>query len=816
MVQSTILTLSDWYHEPAKTSSVNGVPLKPYSTLINGKGRYTGSPANTSLAVVNVKKGTRYRFRIISMSCDPNFTFSIDQHNMTIIEADGENTTPLVVDQLQIFAGQRYSVVITANQPVGNYWIRANPDPRGVPGFDGGRNSAIFRYLGASNSDPTTNSTVTNPMKESNLHPLENPAAPGQPHVGGADVVLLLQMAVDFTAVPFPVFQLNNVSFVPPNVPALLQILSGAQTAQDLLPHGSYYELPRNKVVELTIPGTAFELGGPHSFSVVRSADSNTYNWKNPVRRDTVSTGFADGNTTIRFVTDNAGPWFLHCHIDWHLELGLAIVFAEDIPHTKAENPTPAAWNKLCPSIFETWDACSVFLFNGQNAHLIPGRIPATFPWSYPSSLSTIMSNFDIAKARANFPALNSGYIFADNAGGSQVTQSVVDRISDYLINTNVQLGADYSVSIESTRRSMVEAPTEAAKLFNAKSPSEIVFSHSSTMNLDNLSRALESDIKPGDEFIITTEHEANVGPWKKLAARTGAVLKVWKATPTVADNPYSLKLKIKELLPLVTSKTRIVAFTACSNILGSIVPVKEVVAAVRADAEQKGAPKVEISVDCVAYSPHRLVNVQDWNVDFAVLSFYKVYGPHISALYVRSATLEKSTKSLVHHFLKLDHTSYKLQPGGPGYEVAYATTGAVDYLLSLTSHRDLTKTFDGIAEHEQTLVAPLLEFLTAPAQRERGVRVVGEEEVNLSRVPTISFLVVGQKPIKSKDVVKVFDQKGGIGIRYGHFYAYSLVDEFSPKVDIDDGVVRISLVHYNTVEEVERIIAILKEVLAE
>ncbi|KAG6853341.1 hypothetical protein C0991_005168 [Blastosporella zonata] len=161
------------------------------------------------------------------------------------------------------------------------------------------------------------------------------------------------------------------------------------------------------------------------------------------------------------------------------------------------------------------------------------------------------MSDFDIAKARANFPALKSGYIFGDNAGGSQVTQSVVDRISDYLLNTNVQLGADYSVSVESTRRSMNEAPTEAAKLFNAKSPSEIVFAQSSTLNLDNLSRGLESDIKPGDEFIITTEHEANAGPWKKLAARTGAVLKVWEATPTVADNPYSLSLKIEELLPL-------------------------------------------------------------------------------------------------------------------------------------------------------------------------------------------------------------------------------------------------------------------------
>lgn len=117
----------------------------------------------------------------------------------------------------------------------------------------------------------------------------------------------------------------------------------------------------------------------------------------------------------------------------------------------------------------------------------------------------------------------------------------------------------------------------------------------------------------------------ANVGPWKKLAARRGCVVKNWLATPTSSNNPYAVTLKIEDLLPLITSKTRIVAFTACSNILGSIISVKEVVKAVRASATQKGAKKVEISVDCVAYAPHRYIDVQDWDVDFCVFSFYKV-----------------------------------------------------------------------------------------------------------------------------------------------------------------------------------------------
>ncbi|KAH9479167.1 Aminotransferase-like protein FGM3 [Psilocybe cubensis] len=423
------------------------------------------------------------------------------------------------------------------------------------------------------------------------------------------------------------------------------------------------------------------------------------------------------------------------------------------------------------------------------------------------------MATLDVEKARSHFPILSSGFIFADNAGGSQAAKEVVDMISDYLLNTNVQLGADYSFGVKSTTRVLVDGPREAAKLFNARYPDEVVFGSSSTLNLENLARGLEKDIHPGDEFIITGEHEANVGPWKKLAIRKDAVIKHWRPTPTIPDNPYSVKLKIEELLPLITSKTRIVAITACSNVLGSIVPVKEVVKAIREEAKRKGSEKVEISVDCVAYAPHRLIDVQDWDVDFCTFSFYKVYGPHISGMYVRASVLEHSISSIVHHFIKADKVAYKLQPGGPGYEIVYGATGVIPYLLSLTPHNDLKESFKAIAAHEQTLIEPLLSFLTDPVQRERGVRVVGEETVNLDRVPTISFVVVGQRPIKSKTIVGVFDKKGGIGIRYGHFYAHTLIDELSPKLDTNDGVVRISLVHYNTVEEVHKIIAVLKEI---
>ena len=125
---------------------------------------------------------------------------------------------------------------------------------------------------------------------------------------------------------------------------------------------------------------------------------------------------------------------------------------------------------------------------------------------------------------------------------------------------------------------------------------------------------------------------------------------------------------------------------------------------------------------------------------------------------------LETSVTSIVHHFLDVDTVpANKLQPGGPGYEIVYGTTGVLAYLLSLTPANDLQATFDAIALHEQNLVKPLLSFLTDSIQYERGVRIVGKATADLTCAPTISFVVVGQRPMKSKDIVNVFDQKGGV-----------------------------------------------------
>jgi iron transport multicopper oxidase len=142
--------------------------------------------------------------------------------------------------------------VLEANQAVDNYWIRANPSA-GTAGFDGGLNSAILRYVGAADQDPTTlQQPNNNPLLETNLHPLTDPAAPGTPEPGSADVNINIAVAFDFNTLQF---QVNGAPFIEPSVPVLLQILSGATAAQDMLPPGSVYELPLNSVVELTLPG---------------------------------------------------------------------------------------------------------------------------------------------------------------------------------------------------------------------------------------------------------------------------------------------------------------------------------------------------------------------------------------------------------------------------------------------------------------------------------------------------------------------------------------------------------------------------------
>ncbi|KAF8141342.1 laccase [Boletus edulis] len=408
--ENTIITLADWWHKPSRQIDP---PFTPNTTTINGKGRYSGGP-KTPLSVVNVEKGKRYRFRIIGASCDAWHNFTIDGHRMTIIEADGVEVVPYEVDWLQILAGQRYSVVVAANQPIDNYWMRALPN-HGNQTFIDGQNSAILRYAGALTRDPTTSQgQATAHFEESNLHPLENLPPPGVPELEKADVVLSLIPGFNNS------FNVNGVRFRPPPAPVLLQILSGARHPTELLPGGSVYELPRNKVIEVHMPANDLTPGGArgsphgihlhgHNFHVIRSATNSTPNFINPLKRDTVSMGSEaqKSNITFRFVTDNPGPWILHC--------GFAVVMAEapDTAAIQQNNVLPSAWGDLCPArireataLFNTTSSFNLTAFNIPT-NSVSSNISSIAPTlSDPRSLSRTSSHTDMSTMPATFSTL--------------------------------------------------------------------------------------------------------------------------------------------------------------------------------------------------------------------------------------------------------------------------------------------------------------------------------------------------------------------------------------------------------------------------
>ncbi|KAF9224239.1 Cu-oxidase-domain-containing protein [Gyrodon lividus] len=414
--ETTVITLADWWHQ---VSGKLIAPFTPNATLINGLGRYAGGPMSP-LSVFNVDHGTRYRFRIVGASCDTWFNFTIDGHKMTIIEADGIETVPVEVDSLPVLAGQRYSVVVTADRPVGNYWIRALPH-HGNQTFDHGRNSAVLRYAGAPMQEPMTKqSPFVAPFDESHLHPLKNPGVPGVPELGKADVTINLVAGFNKG------FTVNGFSFKSPPAPVLLQMLSGARHPTELLPGGSVYELPRNKVIEINMPATDLNpggaVGGPHgihlhghAFHVIRTSTNSTPNFVNPVRRDTVSMGSQaqKSNITFRFVTDNAGPWLLHCHIDFHLHNGFAVVMAEapDTAALQQGGVVPGGWRQLCPTAIA--NAVASFNTTGFNLtalNITTGRLNTTSPSSINPSTTRLNTISPDMTTRSLSSSLNASF----------------------------------------------------------------------------------------------------------------------------------------------------------------------------------------------------------------------------------------------------------------------------------------------------------------------------------------------------------------------------------------------------------------------
>jgi cysteine desulfurase family protein (TIGR01976 family) len=383
----------------------------------------------------------------------------------------------------------------------------------------------------------------------------------------------------------------------------------------------------------------------------------------------------------------------------------------------------------------------------------------------------------DLSFVRSQFPALASGYIYLDNAGGSQTLRGVADRVREYLLTSSVQHGASYAVSQLAVAR-VAEAVAAMAAHVGASSPDEIVVGPSSTQLLHNLALAMAPSLQPGDEIVLSeAEHEANAGPWKRLAAR-GVVLRSWPL------DRETLRLEPRTLETLLTPRTKLVAFTHVSNLLGTIHDVP----AITRLAHQRGA---KVCVDGVAYAPHRLIDVTAWDVDYYVFSAYKVFSPHLGVLYGKRALLDQLA-GINHDFITTG--AYKLQPGNLNFELTYGLLGLSEYLEALGGR---AAAFAAIAAHEEQLTARLLERLLALP----GVRVHGEPTADRQRrVATVSFTADGHHP---EAIVRAVDPHD-IGIRHGDFYSKGVAKTIASTAPVPS-VVRVSMAHYNTLAEIDR-----------
>lgn len=400
---------------------------------------------------------------------------------------------------------------------------------------------------------------------------------------------------------------------------------------------------------------------------------------------------------------------------------------------------------------------------------------------------------FDPAAVRTQFPALDTEWALFDNAGGTAPCLPVIERASAHLSRRPVQLGATYPCSVEAARE--VQAGREAMAQLTGVEADRVFIGPSSSVMIRRIAEGLRRELEPGDEVIVTAlDHHANVGPWEELE-RQGAVIKTWPFCKETHE------LRLEDLQPLLSERTKLVAFGHVSNLIGTIHDVRAACELIRS----AGAISV---VDGVAAAPHRRPEVDALGADFYVFSAYKVFGPHQGVLVGRPELLERLAP-VYHPFL--DDRKKGWEPAGGTYELMASLPGMVEHITSLgsgagrASTADIDSGYDAITRYEADLARPLLEFLAGHP----GVTLYGlADSADPSRVPTVSFSVGGR--LSSEIATAAEEHK--VAVRWGHFYAWNAAKELG--LLEQDGVVRASMVHYNTAEEVSRLVEALESVI--
>lgn len=425
----------------------------------------------------------------------------------------------------------------------------------------------------------------------------------------------------------------------------------------------------------------------------------------------------------------------------------------------------------------------------------------------------------ELEAIRARFPSLAGPTAFLENAGGSQLPAEVPEAIARYMRESYVQLGAGYRLSREAS--AVVDRAHDfAGRLVNATN-GQVILGPSTTALIRMLAECYADVLKPRREIVIAeTGHEANIGPWLRLN-RGGAVIRWWRVDPESRD------CTTDHLEGLLTERTALVILPHVSNLLGAVANVKEIV-------RRAHAVGARVVVDGVAYAPHRPVDVFDWDVDWYVYSTYKVYGPHMALLYGRQDAIKELTGPN-HFFIPRESVPYKFEPGGVSHEGCAGIVALQPYLNFLGGGGEgcaappassgngephstagagefVPATRETIVRAFETMAAlelPLQERLVSWLLDQPEVDLIGPRSFGRERVPTISFR---HARIAPPAITQALDEQD-IATRHGHMYAYRLCQALD--IPPDPGVVRVSLLHYNSPAEVERLIGALERVFA-
>ena len=404
----------------------------------------------------------------------------------------------------------------------------------------------------------------------------------------------------------------------------------------------------------------------------------------------------------------------------------------------------------------------------------------------------------DIGFVRSNFPAFSQPGLqdqaFFENAGGSYACQQVIDRLHRFYTERKVQPYGPFDAS-RLGGEEMDEARTRLSAMMGV-APEELSFGPSTTQNTYVLAQAFRQWMSPGEAIVVTNQdHEANSGPWRRLAD-AGIEVREWKIDPDTG------RLNPEDLEDLLDEKVRLVCFPHCSNVVGEINPVIDITAM----AHAAGA---FVCVDGVSYAPHGLPNVGHMGPDIYLFSSYKVYGPHQGIMVMRKALAELLPNQA--HSFNGDTLYKKFTPAGPDHAQVAACAGVADYFDALHDHHGGTgKTpvdragfvHDLLRAQEISLTQPLLDAVSG----RNDVRLLGPVRAE-DRAPTVALDL-------GRPAEPVAAELAALGINCGGGDFYAVRPLTAMGIDPEQGVLRLSFVHYTTQEEIDRLIGALNKVL--